>query len=422
MKISVKDGKSCEKILSIRVDSDHVQSEFNEFFKAVAPKAKVPGFRPGKAPKEVLAIHYRDQAREHVLKHLISESYEKALKEKELHPLGVPDIREVQFDETNLSFNAHIETRPKVKLSKYKGLRAKREAASVKPEDVEARLKQIQESLAQYKAVEDRPSQMGDFVIADYVCVVGGKEIEKRENDWFELKNDEFLKGLSAQLVGVRPGDDKEAQVTFPENIARKELAGKPAVFKIKIREIKNKTLPLLDDELAKEAGEYKNLDELKKKIQDDLRAMREHEQEVQFENALMDELMRHNAFELPEQLLKRRTEELLRRTREDFRRHGNPDEAFDKQKDQILPEIEKEAKKQVQLAFLLDEIAEREQLQVSEGDLKKKYEQLAARSKREVGAVEKFYNENEQYRESLSEQIRNEKAVEFIKVNAKQK
>jgi len=292
----------------------------------------------------------------------------------------------------------------------------------VKAEDLDNRLKQIQASLAQYKAVEDRGAQLGDFVIADYVCMVDGKEIEKRENDWFELKEDEFMKGMSKQLVGVRPTEEKEIQVTFPEDLSRKELAGKQASFRVKVREIKSKTLPALNDDLAKEAGEYQSFEDLKKKIKDELFAVQDHEKEVQFEKALLDELIKHNGFEVPERLLQRRVEEMERQTREDFKRHGSTEEEFDKQKDKIMPEIEKEARRQVQIAFLLDEIAQREKLTVGEEDLKKRYEILAQRAKRSAEEVEKFYQENERYRESLLDQIQSEKAIDYIKNNAKRK
>ncbi len=422
MKVSVQDGKACEKILSIELGEQEIQKEYDEFYVAIAPKAKIPGFRPGKAPRQVLALHYQHEARENVLKHLINESYKKALEEKSLEPITLPTIKDLDFKDNRLFFRALIETRPKIKLSKVSGLSAKKEKAEVTPQDIEEELKRLQESLAQYKAVEDRPAVMGDFLIADYVCLAEGKEVEKRVDDWFELREDEFLKGFSAQLVGAKPGDEKEVQAAFPEKMAKKDLAGKPAVFKMKIKEIKTKVLPNLDDELAKEAGEFKTLEELRQKIRQDISHRKDHEKEVAFENALLEELMKQNKFDLPQGLVDRRLEHLLEKAKEDFKRYGSPEEEFEKQKEKIKTELAGEAKRQVHLAFLLDEIAIRENITAAEEDLSVKYQQVADRVRQPLEKVQGYYTQDERARETLTDQIRNEKTIEWIKKNAKEK
>ncbi len=294
-KISVKEGKDCQKILSVEVGEEPIREEYEQFYKSVAPKAKIPGFRPGKASREVLEMYFKDEAKQEVIKHLVSESYTQAIREKVLEPLGYPDIKDVQFDGRKLSYQAVIETRPKIKLAKLSGFKIKKEAAQVEARDLEEALKRLQESLAKYNAVEGRPAAMGDFVVADYVCWVDGKEAEKRSEDWFEIKEDEFLKGFSVQLIGVQPGEQKEVRILFPENFSRKEWVGKEALFRVTVKEIKTKTLPPLDDELAKEAGEYKTLEELRQKIRADLQAQKDREKESEYEKALLDELLKNN-------------------------------------------------------------------------------------------------------------------------------
>ena len=145
LKISIKDGSVCENILTIEVPGPEIQKEFDEFYKAVAPNAKVPGFRPGKAPKNVLAMHFKGEARENVLKNLISESFRQAVQEKSLEPLGYPKIEDVNFKDENLSYKARIEIRPKIKLSRVAGLNVAREKAEVQPGEVEKSLKQVQD-------------------------------------------------------------------------------------------------------------------------------------------------------------------------------------------------------------------------------------------------------------------------------------
>lgn len=420
MKVSVKDAKNCEKILKVEVDEDRILEEYEAFYTAMAPRAKIPGFRPGKAPKNVVALHYKSEAREQVLKNLLNDSYREAIRENDLHPLGYPEIQDVKFDDKVLSYQASIEVRPKIKLSKVKGLGAVKETVAVKPEEVEEELKRMQESLAQFKAVEDRPSALGDFVIADYVCSAEGKEVEKRSDDWFELKEDEFLKGFSPQLVGLKPGDEKEVKVVFPDTMGRKELAGKEAVFQVKVKEIKSKQLPELNDEMAREAGEYGSLAELREKIQKDLTAQKEQEAEKKYEDALLDELVKKNKIDLPPKVVEHRIEYMLEQAKNNLLRHGAGEDVFEKEKEKLKEGFRPEAEKQVHLAFLLDEIAEKEGIQVTDEDVKKKFQSMADRFRQPLENIEKYYADHEDALDGLKDQIRNEKTIEFIKQNSK--
>ena len=420
MKIFAKDGKPCEKILKIEVDGQTVQKEYQAFYNAVAPKAAVPGFRPGKAPRRVLEMHYAAEARESVLKQLLSDSYREALKEKLITPLGFPLIEDVKFEPGALSYQARVEIRPKIKLSRVEGLKAKKEKPEVKPEEIEEALGRLRESFAHFKAVEDRPAALGDFLIADYLCLVEGKEIDKRQDDWIELREEEFLKGFSAQLAGSRPGEEKEVRVTFPQDFARKEHAGKEAAFQVKVKEIKSKQLPALDDELAKEAGECQTLAELRQKVEKDLSSVKEKEAEAGFEKGLLDELVKHNKIDLPEGLVAKRLERLVEDAAAHYQRHGVPEATLKELKEKSKQELAPEARRQVHVAFLLDEIAVKENLTASEEDLKLRFNRIAAQVRQPVEKVEHYYRHDEEGLESLRDQIRSEKAVEFIKRHAK--
>lgn len=420
MKVSVKDSKNCEKVLKIEIPEERIEQEYNSIFRSLAPKAKIPGFRPGKAPKDVIAMHYRAEAREEVLNNLLNEGYREAIKGHSLEPLGYPEIKDVRFDDKSLSFQASVEVRPKIKLSKVKGLSVKREPVTVKPEEIEEQLKLIQQSAAQFKAVEDRSAAMGDYLIADYVCYVDGKETEKRSEDWIELKEDEFLKGFSQQLVGVNPGEEKEAKVKFPEAAAQKELAGKETVFKVTVKEIKTKLLPEINDDLAKEAGDCSSLDELRRKIEKDLKAKKEREAEASYEKALLDELMKKNKIDLPPRMVQKRIDYMIEQAKNSVLRQGTSEEDFEKQKEALRKEFQPEAERQVHLAFLLDEIAKAESISLNEEDVEGKIKSLAERFKQPPDVIKKYYSENPDALEGLGDQIRNEKTIEFIKQNAK--
>lgn len=421
LKILIQDGRTCEKVLKIEVPQEKIAREYESYYRAIAPQAAIPGFRPGKAPRHILELHFAAKAREKVLEQLLTESYREAVREKSLEPLGFPEIENVRFDDSKLSYDAKIEIRPRMKQIKAKGLKVARETAAVKPEELEATFKKLQESLAKFKAVEDRPAQLGDFLVADYVCLVDGKEIETRKDDWFELGTDDLLKGFSDQLLGVKPAEDREVHVHFPQEYANKYFAGKAACFKIKVKEIKLKEIPPLNDDLAKEAGDFQSLEELKGKIQRDLLAMKEREAETKYEKSLLDELVKQNRMDLPEGLVQRRRDHLTERSVENFLKRGAPEAKAEELKEKLKPDFEIEARRQVHVAFLLDEIANQEQIRVSEEDLKERYRRLAAEHRQPVEAVEKYYSEHPAARETLHDQIRNEKAIEFIKRNAKE-
>lgn len=421
-KVSIKDGKACEKILNIQVSPEAVQKEYESFFRSVAPKAKIPGFRPGKAPQKVVAMHYKGEAREEVMKTLISDSYHWAIEEKTLKPLLSPQIDEVQFDEATLSYRASIEVRPKVKLSRIEGLSAKKNKAEVKPTEIDEQLKKIQSAHAQFKVVEDRAAVLGDFLIADYTCTVDGKEIERRSDDFLEIRAEEYLKGFSKQLEGVKAGETREVKVTFPEKAGRAELMGKEGIFTVQVKEIKRKELPELNDDLACEAGEFKTLQELKDNIRKELQASKDAEVEAAFEKELLAELLKHNKVELPKRLVERRLQYLLEQAENSMHQHEGGEAEFNAKREELGKELTPEAARQVHLAFLLDEIAEEQKLTVQDEDVKIKYGQVAARFRRPVEEVEKYYSGSEDALENLKEQIRSEKAVEFIKQHAKQK
>ena len=421
LKVSLKDGKACEKILNVELAGEPVQKEFDEYYKAIAAKAKVPGFRPGKVPRNILELHFAGEAKESVLKHLMNESYHQAVHEKTLEPLGYPEIEDLKFENNRLSYQAKIEVRPKIKLSKVEGLSAKKETVEVKPEEIDQTLTQIRESLAQYKVVEDRPSQIGDYLIADYVCWINEKEIEKKQDDWFEIKEEgEFLRGFARQLVGLTHGTEKEVHVTFPEKMGRKELAGKPARFMMKAKEIKAKTLPELNDELAQAAGEFKTLEELKGKIRQDILAHKEKDAEVRLEKALLDELIKHNKLDLPQGLVKRRLERLVEEAVKQARGEAENFPKAEEMKEKLNKDLEPEARRQVHLAFLLDEISAKENFKISEEEIKERYQKIAEQVRQPLESVRKYYAEHEDALAALRDQIRSEKAITFIKDKAK--
>ncbi len=421
MKSSVKDSAPCEKLLSVSVSQELIREEYEGFYQEVAKRAKVPGFRPGKAPREVLEMHFREEAKEKVLEKLISRSLQEVVQEKQIEFLGRPTIRGVEFTNEKLNYEALLEVPPMIKLGKYRGLSAQKKEIKVTPEEIEQGLKGVQDSLAKFSVVENRPAAMGDFLIADYGLFVDGKEAEKRADDWFELREEEFLKGFSSQLVGVKGGEEREIQVPFPEKFRRKDWAGKTGTFKVKVKEVKEKKLPSLNDELAKETGEFQTLEELRKHLEKQIESEKSRKAEREFEEALLDALLKENSFSVPTGVVERRQVHLAESAFESLHRSGMPAEALEKEGKAIFEKLRPEAEKQVRLSFLLDAVAKKEKLEVIDVDFQIKYEELSKRHRQTIEAIQKYYAEHPEAKESLQIQILNEKVIQLLKDSAKE-
>ncbi|MBI4372679.1 MAG: trigger factor [Candidatus Omnitrophica bacterium] len=419
MKINVKDVNSCEKILTIDVPPEMVAEEFSAFYEAAGKQAKIPGFRPGHAPKHVVALHYREEARQEVLKQLVSKSFRDAVRQEEIPVIGYPRIENIEFDETRLKFKAHVEMRPKIKLDKYAGLSVKRDPVVVNESEIDEALKRIQESHAKFQAVEGREARLGDFLICDYRLNADGQELEKRDGEWIEIREKDYLEGFSKQLIGVQAGQTREVTVTFPSDYNRPELVKKQGLFTVAVHEIKEKKLPDLNDELAKEAGQFETLVELKNAIRRDLENHKRLEAERKVENLLLEELIKRSKFEVPSGMVERRLDALVEEGVQSLMYRGVKKEDALKQKDEIRKTLAQEAERQVRLSFILDEIAAREQIEVREEDLNQKYQAISERVKRPLEEVKSYYAAEEDRRDSLLHQIVTERTIQWIKDKA---
>ena len=419
MKAILKESAPCEKVLSVDVSGELIQEEFNLFYQHIEKDARVPGFRPGRAPRGVIETHFRTEAREKVLERLISRSFREAVGEKKIEFLGSPRIKDVQFTDDKLTYEALLEVPPTIRLGRYKGLTAEKKAVEINPDEIAQATERVQNSLAKFAAVEDRPAQMGDFLMADYTCRIDGKEVDKREDDWFELREEEFLKGFSTQLIGVKAGEEREIQIQFPSDFGRKEWAGKTGIFQIKIKEVKEKKLLALDDELAKETGEFETLDQLRDHLRQQIESDKTRQAEIAFENALLEALLKETAFEVPKGVVERRLINLVEQTAQAIYQRRMPQEVFEKEVAALYEKLRPEAERQVRLSFLLEAIAKKEKLELTGADFEFKYKEMGLRHRQTPEAVKKYYDEHPEAKDSLTIQILNEKAIQLIKDNA---
>jgi len=419
VKVSVKNQGKCEKVLSIEVAAERIKSEYDKYYSEIAGDARVPGFRPGRAPRDVLAMHYGGDAREAVLRNLIQEATFEAIEKEKIEPIFHPTIQKVDFKDDQLLFEALVELRPEIKLGNYRNLRVKKELPALSPSRVEETVQKIRESYSKFIPIEDRGVAEGDFLVCDMDCAIEGRPVESRKDDWFEVDTKKAQSDLIQGLLGTAVGETRTVPVHFPEGFPVKEFAGKTGQFTVHVKEIKTRELPPLTDEWVEGLGEVKTVEEFKARVREDLLSQEEHSAETRFENALVEALLKDARLELPPAAVERRLHFLLDETKKRLQYQGESAESIEKRKDELRIELQPEAEKQLKVAFLFDEIAKIENLKADEKDLDKKYEEMAERAKVPLEKVRSYYSNSEEKRESMLTQIQSEKVLEFLKQNA---
>ena len=428
MNVTVENLAPCKKLVRIEVEAAKVDETFDAVTNDFRKQASLPGFRPGKAPREMVLRKYESDIQDEVKRKLMSEAYRKAMEEQKLDVLGQPDIEEIQFSRGQpLQFAATIETPPDFELPEYKGLVARREARTVTDEDVEKALTALREQRVGFTTVE-RPAHTGDIAVVNYTGTCEGKPITEiaptakglteKKNFWVEIAPNSFIPGFADQLVGAKTGDKRTVNVDFPADFVTPALAGKKGVYEVEVAEVKEKTLPALDDELAKAYG-AENLDKLKEGVRRDLENELKHAQSKSVRNQVMRNLMDHVNFELPAIAVAQETRNVVYNIVQENSKRGISREVIEQQKEQIYSAATSGAKERVKVAFLLQKIAEKEDIKVSQEEILQRVQTLAGMY--QIPA-EQFLKDL-QKRNGLIEiydQIMNSKVIDFLEQNAK--
>jgi trigger factor len=420
LKVSIKNQGKCEKVLRIEVPSERVRKEYDKAYVEIAKRAKVPGFRPGHAPRNVLAMHYADNAKETVLQNLVEETVREALRQEDIHPIYYPSVSKVDFKGEELTFDAVVEVRPEVKLGNYKGLKAKKNKVTVEEKEFEDSVERIRESFAKFVPIEDRGAAEGDVMVCDLDTESEGKKLDSRKDEWFDVNSARAHEDLIKGVTGMKPGETRTVEVSFKKDEKNKEYAGKKIKFTVHLKEIKKRELPEVTDEWVKSLGEMKTVDEFKKRVREDLLRQKEGQEDQRFENELLEELLKQSKLEVSQAGIERRLLSLLEDSRSRLKMQGFPEDQIQKREAELKEKLRPEAEKQLKLNFIFSEIAKAENVKVEEADIKARYQEVAAGSKVDVERVSQYYDSNEEQKEALLNQIANEKILKVLKDNAK--
>ncbi|BDG31163.1 trigger factor [Parageobacillus thermoglucosidasius] len=414
-----------EGVLTVEVDAKKVDEGLDAAFKKVVKNITVPGFRKGKVPRVIFEKRFGVEALyQDALDILLPEAYAKAVEEAGIEPVDVPKIDIEQMEKgKNLIFTAKVTVKPEVKLGQYKGLEVEKMDATVTDEDVENELKRLQEDFAELVVKEDGKIEKGDTAVIDFEGFVDGEPFEggKAENYSLEIGSGVFIPGFEDQLVGMKAGEEKEIEVTFPEEYHAKELAGKPATFKVKVHEVKAKQLPALDDEFAKDVDdEVETLEQLKEKIRARLEETKKNEAETALRDAVVEKAAENAEIDIPEVMVKNETDRMLREFDQRLQMQGlNLDlyYQFSGQDEAALREQMKEdAEKRVRVALTLEAIAKAEHIEVTEEEVNEELEKMAKAYNLEVEKLKELLGNLE----GVKEDLKWRKTIDFLVEHSK--
>ena len=415
MKTKVKALEECSTLFEIEVPKETVDQAFEEVYNEMVKVASIPGFRPGKAPKELVKKRYSKEAKKEVINHLIPDAYQKAVEEHRIDPIGYPDITDMVFEEgKTLSFKAKIDTRPKFKLKNYKGIQIEKKKGIVQDEDIDKALDNLRQYSAKYVSVEERPAQMDDYVVSDLDCLVDAKPAhKKRENLWLYIDKGSIMSGLTEKMIGMNKNEERDIEVELPKEYPDKNIAGHKAIYHVKVREIKVRSLPNIDDEFAKDLGK-ENLADLKKEVAKELENKMRSDNEIAAENQLLSKIIDDNSFAVPSALVKKQISMMSENAKARLLEKGFKKEDLDKKDGELDERFKDDALKQVRLLFILDRIAKDEGIKADEKDLEDAYKSISIRSGKKEKEVKDHY-EKEGLVDSLLERIREEKTISFL-------
>jgi trigger factor len=426
LEVAVADLAQCEKELTIEVPAEEVKTEFDKTSRAYAQHAQVPGFRPGHAPLTIVKQRFNKDIKEEVLNALVSHALQHAIVDHKLRVIGSPDISEVTLkDGEPLRFKASVEVLPEFELREYKGLKATKRVAAVTDEDVDRVFENWRERAAQLVPVEDRPAEDGDLVsvklVGKYLDPTEEHEKEdlKSEDVVIEIGAAEVQPEFSDNLRGVKVGDERQFRVVYPEDFTSKGLAGKTLDFTATVDSVRQKELPELDDDFAKEFGGEESLAELRQKVRDDLVKSAESRAEAGLRESTIDSLLGNYDFGLPDSIVESQAQELLQEFAYRMISSGVPPQSLQEMNwDERRGTARVRAVRDVRTALILERIGEAEKISVSAGELQEEIERIALQSGQPVEAVMARLTKEERL-SSIESRLRHHKILEFIVNNA---
>ncbi|MBM4341358.1 MAG: trigger factor [Deltaproteobacteria bacterium] len=418
MNITVEEISSIKKKINVEISIEQVTGEVESLYKEVGKQAKIKGFRPGRIPRDILERYFKDYVKAEAIQKLIQETYPAALSEKDLHPVSPPVIDPGELEKGKpFQYSVTIEVKPEIKLDGYIGLKIEGKKEDAKAEEVEERLKGLQDLHAQLKTItEPRAVKSGDHVIIDYTAKMDNKPLEEGKATDFnvEVGGGRFIPALEEKMIGLNPEEEKEIEVPFPEDYGYKKWAGKTVSFLVKVKEVKEKILPPLDDEFAKDLGDYSSLEDLKAKLKEGIQKEKDLTFERQLKDQMVDQLIQANPFEVPESLVVEQAKALVSDTKMRLATQGIALKNLNIPEEKLQEDYREVAQKQVRTYLILEKIAAQEGITVTDEEADERLRSISERTHQKMDVVKRYYEKNGMIPE-LKSGILTDKTLDFL-------
>ena len=427
MSVKVENTENKNEVkLTFNIEAEKFEEAMKKVYAKTAKYFNIPGFRKGKAPMQLVerqygsAIFYEDAFNE-----LVPDIYDEAIKENKIEAVSKPNIDIVQMEKgKELIFTAVVETKPEVELGKYKGIEIKKIEYNTTDKDIEHELGHMAERNSRLVSIEDRPVEKGDITTIDFVGSVDGVEFEggKAENHELEIGSNTFIPGFEDQIIGMKIDEVKDIKVKFPDDYFSKDLAGKDAVFKVTLHEIKKKELPKIDDEFAKDVSEFDTLDELKNSIKEKLDTENTEKAKYETEEEAIKTVCDNTKLDIPNGMIELEIDNMIKDMENRLSYQGlNLNQYLQimgKTETEIRDNFKEQAERNIKSRLVLEAIVKAEKIEATPEEIDEKIKEMA----KQYGRKEDELLANEQLKEYIKGNLETEKAIDFIVKNAKKK
>ena len=428
MEVTITDLSPCKKQLRIEIDAETVNAKFDAVAKDFRRHAHLPGFRPGKAPLANVMRSYGDKIGEEAKRTLMSDSYAKALKENELRPVIMPEVEELQFGHGKpFQYLATLEVTPAFEMPEYIGIEVEKERRSVNDADIAKALDSLREQRVSY-ADMDRPAVEEDFIVVNFTGTIDDKPITdlikvargltEQKNFWLHKTQNPLIPGTVEALIGSSKGDKKTVSVTIPDDFVYEEIVGKEAKYEIEVVQVKEKSLPELDDKFAKGFG-AESMDKLREGVENDLKNELEYSKKKSIRNQCVDKLLGAVNCDLPETIVNEATRAAVHNIVQQNHQRGVGKEIIEENKDKIYANAKTDAVVRVKANYILSKIAEKEGIKVTDKELSRQVAAMAAQQKIKPQKLAQQLKDNGTLYQVQAE-IMNAKVIDLLEEKAK--
>jgi trigger factor len=404
----------CKRTLEIEIPLDQVERAREKVTNSIKSRVRLPGFRPGKAPLSMIQSRFEGEIRNEVLDVLLPEAFRERVQKDDLKVVGQPNISDLQFETGQpIRFKAEFEVAPEFELGEYRGLPAKYEEPTVTDEEVDKRLEAMRESKAEYPNVDPRPIQNGDYVLVHLKTLEGVAEPIEQDAQ-IQVGAEDTMPGFNEALLGASPDEVKEVEITYPENYAQEKLSGRTVRFEITPKVIRNKELPALDDEFARDLGDYQTLAELRETVRKSIFQEKQYMAQQEAKEELIDRLVESNQFAVPEAYVDRQIENQVRMQLRNLAGEGVDPSQIKLDWQKVKESQRDKAVRNVRASLLLEKIAAREGINATRDEVDREVQRIA-RQEREAVAVTRARLDKEGGLGRIAGHIQTEKTLQFL-------